>query len=216
MKERLKKFWKDPVGSKLIAVTLIALGTSLVIYIKALIQNEEFINSLKLFWNYKISLWIVFGIIILVLLVNNWIVNRNKQKKENFEYDEETLELDRNLFNKIRNELLPQNGAIGFLRENNFAGFSFNTDSIDDVYKIGYENNNSDFEFLNPELETIKEDLVKYIAHFTSLIATQTFPTNSGRQTVPPEWEIEQSERFLKVVDEIHQTTTNICNKYDE
>ncbi len=47
-------------------------------------------------------------------------------------------------------------------------------------------------------------------------MAVNTFPTNNGRQTVPPEWEIEQPERFWEVVNEIHANKHRICTKYDE
>lgn len=216
MIEKLKKIWKDPVGSKLIAAALIAIATSLFIYFKSIIQNEEFKIAFINFWNHKISLWIVILIFASIYTIK-WFWKKNSVTKINaFEYDERTIELDKALFNKIRNEILPQDTAIGFLRHYNFAGFSFDTDILDGLYKIENENVKSDFEFLNPELEQIKNELIFKISHFTSLIALETFPTPQGRQTVPPEWEIEQPERFNKVVDDIHTTKFEICDKYDE
>ncbi len=152
------------------------------------------------------------GIIVLLILFGL----RQKYKRSSFQYDDETIKLDRQLFEKIRTELLPQTGAIYFLRHNNFAGFSFDADRIEDLDNFEQECTKSDFEFLNPELEKIKMSLFNSVGDFTGQIAVQTFPTNNGRQTVPPEWELEQPERFREVVSDLHKTKLQICDKYDE
>lgn len=151
---------------------------------------------------------------VIISLVLFWL--RQYFKKSSFKYDDETIKLDRQVFEKIRTGLLPQTGAIYFLRHNNFAGFSFKTESIDDLDNFEHECKKSDFEFLNPDLEKIKLELLSSVAHFTRQIGLQTFSTTNGRQTVPPEWEVEQSERFWKVVNDLHNTKFQICDKYDE
>lgn len=209
----LKKIWKDQVGSKIIAAILIGIGSIILTSINSILQNIEFKTAFRNFWTFKIELWIVI-ICALVLLITLQLIKTFKSKA--FSYDEETLKLDRKLFDKIRNELLPQNKTIYFLRHNNFAGFSFDLDKLDDLYNIEHENINSDFEFLNPQLEEIKKLLLQHISHFTTTIACQTFPTSTGRQSVPEDWELDQPERFDRVVKDLHKSGHEICDKYDE
>lgn len=211
--KQLKKIWADPVWSKVISAIIIAIGAVIWTLISAKINDIDFQTAWINFWTFNIQLWwLTIGIIILLLLL--WL--RQIFKKSSFQYDDETIKLDRQIFEKIRTELLPQTGAISFLRHNNFAGFSFNTNSIEDLDNFEYECKKSDFEFINPDLEKIKIELLNSVDHFTGKIAIQTFPTNNGRQTVPPEWELEQPERFWEVVNDLHKTKFQICDKYDE
>lgn len=210
--KRLRKIWTDPVWSKVVAAIIIAVGAIIWAFISSKINNVNFQTAWKIFWTYEIQLkWL--AIIMSIILLFFW--TKPYFKKSSFKYDDETIKLDRQLFEKIRTELLPQTGAISFLRYNNFAGFSFDTDSIEDLDKFEHECKKSDFEFLNPDLEKIKLELLKSIDHFTLQIAVETFPTNNGRQTVPPEWEIEQPDRFHEVVNDLHKTKSQICDKYD-
>lgn len=211
--KKLKKIWADPVWSKVISAIIIAIGAVIWTFISAKVNDIDFQTAWTNFWTFNIKLWwLTIGTVVLLILF--WI--RQSFKKSSFQYDDETIKLDRQLFEKIRTELLPQTGAIYFLRHNNFAGFSFDTDSIEDLYNFEHECKKSDFEFLNPDLEKIKIELLKAVDHFTGQIAVQTFPTNNGRQTVPPEWELEQSERFWEVVNDLHKTKFQICDRYDE
>lgn len=209
----LKKIWTDPVLSKVISAGIIGLIILIWSFISARVNNVTLWTVWKDFWFFEIQLWwLAVGIVLILLFI--WIMKN--LKKDSFHYDEETLNLDRLIFEKIRTDLLPQTGAIGFLRNNNFAGFSFNNDQINDLDKFEDECRKSDFEFLNPNLEKIRIELLSSIDHFTTEIAGQTFPTNNGRQTIPPEWENEQPERFWNVVDDLHDTKFEICKRYDE
>lgn len=128
----------------------------------------------------------------------------------------EFIALDKELFNKILN-ILPKDGSILFLRNNNFAGFSFPRESLNDLHSFEHECTHPDFEFLDPELEALRGELQKNIDAFTSEIGLSTFPANiSGRNTVPPEWEETQPERFDKVVNKLHELSSNICKNYDD
>ena len=214
--ERLKKIWKDLVGSKIISVILIALGTSILIFFKSLIQNEKFVEAFKSFWYYKLPLW---GICLLAVLIWGFTLLIKKRKRDfnpPFIYDEDTLHLDRRLFTQIQNEILPQNGSIAFLRENDFAEGGFDINSLNDFFEIKRESINSDFEFLNPELEEVKGQLIIYISRLISFTEVNTFTTHNGMQSIPPEWELDQNNRFWKAVNDINQTSSDICNKYDE
>ena len=208
-----KKIWNDPVWSKVIATIIILLGTTIWTAIKAHQNKIDFRTALANFWTYKVDIWIIFIAAVSVLAIY-WFKKRFIEKI--FHYDAETLELDRQIFDKIRNDLLPQNGSIYFLRNNNFAGFAFRINALDDLDKIEYENIKSDFEFFHPQLEQLKTELINKVRHFTTQIAGNTFSTKNGLQAVPPEWEIEQPKRFWEVVDDLSRTQREICDKYDE
>ncbi|MGJ1526554.1 hypothetical protein ACR79H_12905 [Sphingobacterium spiritivorum] len=212
--KKLKKIWTDPVWSKVISAGIIALIVLIWSFVSAKVNDINFWTAWKNFWAFEIRLWwLTVGIVLVLLFI--W-TKKYYSQTVSFLYDDETLKLDRLIFEKIRNELLPQTGAIYFLRHNNFAGFSFDNKEIDELDKFEDECRKSDFEFLNPSLEKIRIELFNSIDHFTTQIAGETFPTHNGRQTVPPEWEDEQPERFWSVVDELHKTKFDICSKYDE
>lgn len=211
---RYKKIWNDPVVSSLIATGLIAIGGIVWSAIKSTFDKDvDFKTAFCDFLTLKIELW-YFLILILLIILIIWLFRHFR--KEIFIYDKDSLRLDKELFVRIRNVLLPQPGPIDFIRENNFAGFSFVLSELDGLYRISNESRNSDFEFFNPELEQHKKELVKLIDDFNVIISSETFVTERGFQTVPPEWEQTQPERFRKVVKDINRLQDGICEKYDE
>ena len=110
--------------------------------------------------------------------------------------------------------IMASTGTIDWLRENNFAGFSFdwsNLRGLDDwVNKKGPEH-----EFINAALEALRKEFHSAANKFLLSLATETFSTGNGRSSVPQEWEIEQPERFNRVVTEIHDGSELVCKTYD-
>jgi hypothetical protein len=121
------------------------------------------------------------------------------------------------VYNKLL-ELLPVNGGVDFVAHNNFAGFSFSNEPIDELFNFDYYcRHNPAFEFLDTELEEKRKLLVQKIDVLTSIISTETFPTqSSNRNTVPPEWEDTQPERFWKVVNAIHEIGREVFETYSQ
>lgn len=211
-----QKIWKDPVWSNVISVIIITLSTLIYNLITSKLENVDFKSVFIGFWNVQIKLWAI-SIIFLFCLILSTIINYRKRKKVvSFEYDDKTLALDIELFNRIRNELLPQEGTIYWLRHNNFAGFSFDVEKLEPLDDIEYENKKSDFEFLNPELEKIRLELLQEISTFTTLMAENTYPNQNGRQSVPADLETEDHVMFWEIVNEIHANKHRLCDKYDE
>jgi hypothetical protein len=125
------------------------------------------------------------------------------------------VETDKNVY-QLLVKVLPWNGSINFIRTNNFAGFSFETSGLDDLHEFVYYCSNPAFEFIDPDLEGLRANLVYLINDFTLAIATETFPThNFGRNSVPPEWEIEHPEAFDRAVSKIHSTAKQVVDAYD-
>ncbi len=123
---------------------------------------------------------------------------------------------DSRLFAEFK-EVLPSNGSIGFINEQNMAGFSWPKKKLDDLKDFYYKWNNAEYEFLDSELESLRRCLYELIGDYLEQIATNTFPANDLEyQTVPPEWETEYPKRFSKVVNELHKTAKLIVETHQE
>lgn len=125
-------------------------------------------------------------------------------------------ETDKIIFTKLVSTL-PWNGSLSFISKNNFAGFSFRTDSLNQLTHFQYLIDNPAFEFLDSDLESSKAGLLSNINKFMNLIGKNTFPThNMGFNHVPPEWETDSPDHFDRVVNEIHDAAQNVCSSYQD
>jgi hypothetical protein len=128
---------------------------------------------------------------------------------------DEAAATDRRVY-EILVKVLPWDGSLHFIRHNNFAGFFFNLDRLNDLHEFEHECENPSFEFIDPDLEGLRVALREHIREFTHLIAYETFPTNrAGCNAVPEEWEYEQPERFDRVVNRLHDAAKEACGTYD-
>lgn len=108
-------------------------------------------------------------------------------------------------------QLLSSGGVIGFLDQNNMAGFAFPYDRFDPIRTFVYDWSKPEKEFLSPTLEEAKMALWRKADAYFDLLSAETFPTNNPDfHTVPPEWEYENPERFWKVVEEFHSLAGEI------
>jgi hypothetical protein len=198
---KFKAIWGDPVWSKVISAGIIGL----VIFI----YNQLFGS----FWKIKIPFWSIILVVFLWFIFRT-VINKISDKKEFF-YDEKTHQLDIDLFEKIRNDLLTHTNVY-WLRTNNFAGYSFEGDYLSPFDMLEFVMDKPDFEFFNPNIETIKSDLMNQIRELNIFMLGNIFTSGPSRMTVPPEWEEEQPERFNTAVSGIHSRAHNIGEKYDE
>jgi len=215
---KFQKTWKDPVWSKVISAAIIGLLTILYNIIIAIIENIDFITAFNEFWTIEIPLWtliLVLAFVTVIITINSLKRKHESTPENKFLYDENSINLDKQLFNKIRNELITQEN-IRWLKINNFAGFSFYADKLQPFDKFEYEAKKSDFEFLNPEIEKVNIDLKHSVENLSNILSGNIFSEGDNRLSVPSEWEVEQPERFWKAVDEIHAASQNVGNKYDE
>ena len=213
--EKIKQIWKDPVWSKVISAGIIGLVILIYNYIYSLVTNTNFKTNITAFWNSKISLWVVAVIIIVLVTIFTLIKLSNRKAKDTFAYDEKTLELDIAFFNKIRNEMLTMQ-SIYWLRNNNFGGRGFEDELLQPFDNIEIEMERPDYDFFNPKLENLLQELMEPIKDFNSFLLLNVFSEGSHRLTVPPEWRHEQSERYDEAVDGIHRRVQKLTLKYDE
>ncbi len=136
---------------------------------------------------------------------------------KNFEKGEtkKNIELDRATFKRLR-DLLPWNGSIQFVRERNFAGYGFSVNEHKDLYTFLDECKNPALQFMDSDLEELRESLIQKIELFLDVVGLETYPTNKiGRSAVPPDWEYERPEHFWKVVHELEHITSQTGEIYD-
>lgn len=221
MKEKIKKVWKDPVGSKLISFLIIGLITLIYNYSISIIKNKSFKSIFISFWKTEFYLWEIFLFFSLTMTTLFFLLNYRKNKtnnkvnieSDNFIYDDESKKLDTELFLKIRDELLP-NSSINWLRYQDF-GNSFRSDAPDKLFYFGDNYNDPSFEFFNLKLDSLKEKLKEKIEVFTNLLSKKTFPQGSISQTIPPEWRTERPNQFKKDVNSLNHSSKELIESYD-
>ena len=211
MKETLIRVWKDPVWSKIISAVLLAFFAIIYNALIAHYNNTNFSLEFLKFWLMKIDLWIVVLISITTYAISYYL---NKPKvKVKFIYDSETLELDRKLFNHIRYELITK-ATLDDLYNNTFSSNSFEREKFNFINITLSESENPEFEFLNPELEFAKLELITAIEKFrsSSVGAIYSAPSHGdiGFYGIPKEWD---TERFYAAMDKIELEEKNVFEK---
>ncbi len=209
----LKKLWKDPVWSQVISVLIIAILTLLYNYLSSLINKTNLKGEFLSFWLLKIPLWLIATFLLICFIVVRFILYFTRNRP--FNYDSETLALDRATFEKIRTSILPQE-YITYIKQVGFAQSSFHHDRLLNLYKILEEDQKADFHFLNPKLEYAKKNLVLEIESFHSITSRYIFGAGDSRLSIPPEWTIEQPQRFKEAVSKISVQENVIAQKHDE
>ncbi len=131
-------------------------------------------------------------------------------------YDEESKILDSKLLNEIRNELLPTEQEISWLREQNFS-YGFNREVAFKFFDFEVKiSDNPNYEFLNPELEKLKKQLVKNIQIFNRDLSQLTFPDGNLMQSVPREWKKTNPKKLENSINILNRSKINVIEKYDE
>ena len=124
---------------------------------------------------------------------------------------------DAKLFEELM-ALLPANGVIRFVDQTNMAGFSFLRAALDPLEEFSYNWGDAGHEFLHEPLEQLRKKLYDVVNAYLDMIGANTWPltTIPERSSVPPEWELEQPERFTKVVGTIHGMAGDIVSIYGD
>jgi hypothetical protein len=120
---------------------------------------------------------------------------------------------DKILFDKLL-RMLPANDVIEWIRQNNFAGFSFDRSRLDPIRVFVNEWDNPEHEFIDVDIEHARTQLFESLENFMSTIATETFAMDNGSQSVPPDWERNDAERFKEVVSRLHGQAQEIVDRH--
>jgi hypothetical protein len=123
-------------------------------------------------------------------------------------------EADKKVFEDLL-RLLPSNGAIKFVRDKDF-GNSFVFEDVQEIHIFLEDRNGPDHEFLDLTLEKARQKLRKACSKFTCTLATNTFPTDSGRQGIERDLEMTNWTEFNRIIKEINEESLSLCAAYDD
>jgi len=207
--KHIKRIWNDQVGSKVISAGIIFIISTIYISIESYYKDKSFNKVLTEILNLKIDIktMLIYALLLSILFVIFHLIF-------GFKYSETTKKSDIDLFDSIRNNVLDQGNTIHFLREFNFRG-RFNLRNLDGLDNFIGSCRRTDFKFVNPKLEKIKEQLNNEIIKFSGIVAMKTFSEN-GLQGIPREWEKNKPTEFNEVISDMNNTATNICQLYDK
>jgi hypothetical protein len=208
----LKKIWKDSVGGNLISALLLALLSVLYNLFLSLTSDINFVTAFTDFWNHKIKLWEAVCVLLVVLISIRLIQKIRIKKNDKFKNDNDTLNLDKELYKKISNKFLTQEMVLD-LRNQTFSSNSFPIEKLDWIHYIIEENKKSDFEFYHPDIDVHKNRMIAEIENFESVLGSNIFGAGqSGWVGIPREWE---RERFFEAANKISDCEKAISQEYD-
>ncbi len=213
--KNIKSLWKDPVGSKIIAAFLIFLLTLIGNTLYSLIQQKSFWESLSSFWNFELPLWLVVTFIFSLLVLRLILEKLLLKKKSKFEYDENSFLLDQQTFKSFK-YYLSLNDFLQWIKDENFGTARFNPKMLQSLKLLEKEYSKLELEFLNPYLEELKLKFVNPALEFKEKLGTNTFQLSDKVHGLPPEWEWEQPEKFVRVANELNDSATDFYDNYDK
>lgn len=117
---------------------------------------------------------------------------------------------DRTLFEAFQNEL-PFEGSIRFLRDHDLRQ-AFDLARLNDLERFAMHWTDAGHRFHDSKLESEKKSFRDLADKFRWAIAENTFPGQPDRrlQEIPPEWEIEQPERYREVSERLNRMADNV------
>lgn len=128
---------------------------------------------------------------------------------------QEIIETDKKVFEAFVS-ILPWEGSINFVRLVDFHN-SFETNSLNDFNEIIYRDKNPAFEFVDPDLEGLRIDLISKIKDLMGLIGFRTYPQSHRpeKNEVPKEWRETKSQLYYEVVKLLNDSSAAVCESYD-
>jgi len=213
LEKLIKKIWKDPVGSSLISALIIALLTTLYNLIISLIFDKDFSAAILGFWNFKVQLWVIVSFLLLFVILIKLLRKRKDKKDTGYQYDNDTLNLDKEMYKRLTESLLNQEIVLD-LKNFIFSNESFHLDKLDWISKILNESKRSDFDFFNPEIESLKQGLIKEIEKLQAVLSQNIFSAGpNGWVGIPKEWD---RDRYYKASNKIGDCEKAVSEQYDK
>lgn len=126
---------------------------------------------------------------------------------------EATAEEDRKVFAWLV-LTLPYEGVVSLLDHEDF-GTPFRLASLAPLYRFLHQAESPHNEFLDPDLEALRGELLSRVRAFTHYMSLNTFPMhNPDFQAVPREWEEQQPQRYLETIDKLNELSNQAAVAY--
>lgn len=201
----IERIWKDSVWSKVISTGIIGL----IIFLTAKL-NSNVLTVLYDLMKLKIDLWVVLLLVVIIVVVASLL-------KGKASYDDNSITVDRNLFEKIRNEL-DMTSLITQVKANNFSNAPVEIEQLTKLLRLIEENNKADFEFLNPKLNKLKNNLIKELQSFELSASRYLFGVkgNAGWTSIPSEWKYDQPERMKEAFLTLQRNEDKLADAYQK
>jgi hypothetical protein len=123
---------------------------------------------------------------------------------------------DAQVLARVLSSLRPE-GVITFLRDHDFGG-SFDPEWVKPLHRFVDEANRPDHEFLLPELEALRLNLIEKGRVLSNLVALKTHRRDFGFQSVLPD-SLVNAERPKHIIDaalNLNNAATDFVASYDE
>ncbi len=201
----IKKIWKDDVWSGVISTGIVML----IGYVASNIDSRIKASLIKIL-SLKIELWIVLLVVAFVGIVFGLSTRRRH-------YDEKSITVDRDLFNKIRNDL-EMTSLMAKVKVHSFSNAPIEIEQLTKLLSLLDENNKADFEFLNPTLNKLKENLIDELQLFELSASRYLFGVKGmpGWTAIPSEWESEQPERMQEAFTALQRNENRLAEAYQK
>ena len=196
-KKAFGKIWKDPVWSKVIAGVLAAGVTVIYNGFNALRNNTSFKIEFYNFWITKIEIWklcIFIGLLVAFVLL---LKRKGTNTSILFQYDDDLIELDRDLFTKIRTHL--PSDKMAWIKSHGYSSSPFKGEYML-LLDIIDEEEKADFEFLHPKMERLKQELIVSFRELREALSSNIFGAGHSWLAIPREWDFERFEQARNAI----------------
>lgn len=125
----------------------------------------------------------------------------------------EHVAVDKEVFATFQKQV-PYSPALDYMKDRNF-GYPYERAPLEALFEYGHYGDRAEFEFLDADLEAARAELVAAINAFSSVLATNTWPTHHpGVYSIPEEWEWKAPERLNKVLPQLNDAATRVEQAY--
>ena len=125
---------------------------------------------------------------------------------------------DRGVLDELT-QVLPPNQSIRWLRDHDFGG-PIPLRMLDAIHVFNERSRDPDFEFINPELEQSRRQLLFATTGLTREIGAETYPAGHDAgggivNRIPPEMRHQDPSRFRQIQERINNLADDVVKAYD-
>jgi hypothetical protein len=126
-------------------------------------------------------------------------------------------EADRVMFTELV-QMMTASRTADFLRRTCFGSQSFHWRQLNDIDDYIQFSDGAECEFIDSDLESLRQKFVAAYKRFRPLLAENTAPTawNPPYRTVPVAWEETNPRRYARTVKMLRTAADEVCAAYDE